>query len=91
MKDKNLNPPVEKADFAKSLALKILLKKKEEDPNWHQLTKEEQEKELLEYDKSEFQVKIESMIGMLKMYREDFAGNRVPNFLPAHKKNSKEY
>ena len=41
--------------------------------------------------KSEFQVKIESMIGYLKMYREDFAGSRVPNFLGTYKKNSKEF
>lgn len=47
--------------------------------------------ELLMCCKSEFQVKLESMIGLLKMYREDFAGSRVPNFLGAHKKNSKEY
>ena len=43
MKTKSKEPPVqtEEVPDAKSLALKILLKKKEEDPNWHQLTKEE--------------------------------------------------
>ena len=67
---------------ARSLAMKIILKKKSamlNDPLFKQKSKEEQAKEL--QIKSETYQKLDYMIENIKKYRNEFSGSRVPTYM----------
>lgn len=66
---------------AEQLAVKILMKKRQEQGRGRDLSEEELRREVLAQMKSGVYQKMDRMIENLKRYREDFRGTRVPTFL----------
>ena len=67
--------------MAQQLAIKIIMKKKQEAGIARDLSEDELRKQVMGEMKSELYQKMDRMIESLKQYRNNFKGQRVPTFL----------